>query len=180
MPHIVTVCTGNICRSPAAELLLADAVGDAATVASAGTHGLVGHGIPDEMLTELAADGIDGTVHEGRLLTQQIIADADIVIAMTREHRQLIVQLEPRGLRKVFTLSELAAAAGTGASLTGDTFAERLASLPVAIAAHRPVLAQYELDDVPDPYRRPQAVYHEAYGLIRGGVAEFAAWVQDA
>jgi len=175
---ILTVCTGNICRSPAAALLLARALGDLATVSSAGTHALVGAGIPDEMLAELAADDLDGSRHEGRLLTEAILTESDLVITMTADHRQRAVRTGPAALKRTFTLAELAAAAGTGATLEGDTPAERLADIPRAVAAHRHVLASYELDDVPDPYRRDQAVYHEAYGLIRGAVAEIAAWVQ--
>ncbi|WP_062465392.1 arsenate reductase/protein-tyrosine-phosphatase family protein [Demequina soli] len=180
MATILTVCTGNICRSPAAELLLALELGEAVTVGSAGTHALVGHGIPDEMLEELAADGIDGAGHQGRLLTEPLMRDADLIITMTAEHRQRAVRTEPTALKRTFTIAELAAAAGTGATLEGSTVAERLADLPRAVAAHRHILAGYELDDVPDPYRRGQEAYHEAYGLIRGAVAEIVDWVTEA
>ncbi|WP_062530159.1 arsenate reductase/protein-tyrosine-phosphatase family protein [Demequina rhizosphaerae] len=178
MAAILTVCTGNICRSPAAELLLVRELGDLATVSSAGTHALVGHGIPEPMVDELAADGIDARTHRGRLLTEPIMRGSDLVIAMTLEHRQLAVQTGPSALKRTFTLAELAASAGTGATLVGDTPAARLADVPRAVAAHRHVLAGYELDDVPDPYRRSQEVYHDAYALIRGAVAEFADWVR--
>ena len=40
---ILTVCTGNVCRSPAVERLLASKLGPTVSVASAGTHALVGH-----------------------------------------------------------------------------------------------------------------------------------------
>ncbi|WP_062527425.1 arsenate reductase/protein-tyrosine-phosphatase family protein [Demequina rhizosphaerae] len=180
MPSILTVCTGNICRSPAAELLLTRALGDLATVSSAGTHALVGRGIPEPMLAELAADDIDGSAHGGRLLTEALLRDSDLVITMTVEHRQLAVRTGPSALKRTFTLAELAAAAGTGATLTGATPAERLADIPRAVAAHRHVLAGYELEDVPDPYRRGQEEYHESYTLIRGAVTEIAAWVAGA
>ncbi|MDN4475407.1 low molecular weight phosphatase family protein [Demequina sp. SYSU T00192] len=180
MPTILTVCTGNICRSPAAELLLAEALRDVADVASAGTHALVGHGIPAPMLSELEADAIDGGTHAGRLLTEAVMRDSDLVITMTAEHRQLAVRTGPFALKRTFTLAELAAAAGTGAALEGATAHERLADIPRAVAAHRHVLAGYELADVPDPYRRDQDAYHEAYTLIRGAVAEIAAWVLDS
>ena len=178
MTTILTVCTGNICRSPAAELLLQVELGNLATVTSAGTHGLVGHGVPEPMLTELAADGIDGSGHRGRLLTEPVMLAQDLIITMTRAHRQLAVQTAPAALRRTFSLAELAAAAGTGATLTGDTPAERLASVPAAVAAHRHVLAEYDLLDVPDPYRRDQDAYHEAYSMIRGAVLQFGAWVR--
>ncbi|WP_062311262.1 arsenate reductase/protein-tyrosine-phosphatase family protein [Demequina rhizosphaerae] len=177
MARILTVCTGNICRSPAAELLLDRALGDVASVSSAGTHALVGHGIPGPMLAELAADSLDGTLHEGRLLTEGLMRDADLVVTMTAEHRQLAVRTGPFALKRTFTLAELAASAGTGATLEGSTPADRLADIPRAIAAHRHVLAGYDLDDVPDPFRRDRDAYHDSYSLIRGAVAELAAWV---
>ncbi|MDN4477428.1 low molecular weight phosphatase family protein [Demequina sp. SYSU T00039] len=178
MPTVLTVCTGNICRSPAAELLLQRELGDAITVASAGTHALVGHGIPAPMLTELAADGIDGAAHQGALLTEAVMRDADVIITMTRDHRRLAVQTAPGALKRTFTLAEVAAAAGTGATLTGTTVAERLASLPAAIAAHRHILADFDLSDVPDPYRRSQDAYHESYTMIRGAAREIGAWLR--
>lgn len=178
MTAILTVCTGNICRSPAAELLLQRALGDVAHVSSAGTHALVGHGIPEPMLAELAADGIDGASHGGRLLTEPVMKAQDLVVTMTAEHRQMAVQTAPSLLRRTFTLAELAAAAGTGAELTGATPAERLASVPAAVAAHRHVLAGFDLLDVPDPYRRSQDAYHEAYTMIRGAVLEIDAWIR--
>ncbi|WP_062299261.1 arsenate reductase/protein-tyrosine-phosphatase family protein [Demequina maris] len=177
MTAILTVCTGNICRSPAAELLLDRVLGDVAAVSSAGTHALVGRGIPEPMIAELAADDIDGALHRGRLLTEGLMRDTDLVITMTAEHRQLAVRTGPFALKRTFTLAELAAAAGTGAVLEGSTPEERLADIPRAIAAHRHVLAGYDLDDVPDPYKRSQAVYHESYALIRGAVLELADWV---
>ncbi|SEJ40822.1 arsenate reductase/protein-tyrosine-phosphatase family protein [Demequina mangrovi] len=177
MTTILTVCTGNICRSPAAELLLARALEGHATVASAGTHALVDHGIPEHMLAELAQDGIDGAAHRARLLTERVMHEADLVIAMTAEHRRLAVSTGPFALKRTFTLSELAAAAGTGAVLEGETSEERLRDLPRAVAAHRAVLAGCELDDVPDPYRKDATAYRESYGLIRGAVAEISDWV---
>lgn len=178
MATILSVCTGNICRSPASALLVDRHLGDLASSVSAGTRALDGHGIPAEMLAELAADGIDGEAHRGRLLTPAMVREADLIVAMTREHRTLIVQLEPRGLRRTFTLAELAAAAGTGAALEGATPLDRLAGVPAAIGAHRPVLAQYDLADVPDPYRRSADAYHDSYVLIRDAVARVAEWIR--
>ena len=49
---VLTVCTGNICRSPLAELILAASLSDIpdVRVESAGTGALVGHGMPDPAL----------------------------------------------------------------------------------------------------------------------------------
>ena len=55
---ILAVCTGNVCRSPAVERLLASKLGPTVRVSSAGTHALVGHPISEPMaalLLETAA-----------------------------------------------------------------------------------------------------------------------------
>lgn len=178
MASIVTVCTGNICRSPAAELLIARELDGLATVSSAGTHALIDAPIPAEMLHELEADGVDGTSHRGRLLTEQVMKEADLIITMTREHRQLAVQIAPSALKRTFTLSELAASAGTGAILESTSVEDRIRELPSAIAAHRYVLSGFDLDDVPDPYRRSQRAYHDSYTLIRGAVRDLTLWLR--
>ena len=178
MARILTVCTGNICRSPAAELLLARELEGHAVVSSAGTHAMVDSPIPEEMLLELRADGIDGAAHRGRLLTEQVMKEADLIVTMTREHRQRAVQIAPSALKRTFTLAELAASAGTGAVLESATVAERIRELPSAIAAHRYTLAGFDLDDVPDPYRRSQRAYHDSYALIRGAVRDVSLWLR--
>ena len=55
---ILTVCTGNVCRSPAVERLLASKLGPTVSVASAGTHALVGHPISEPMAVLLQNSGV--------------------------------------------------------------------------------------------------------------------------
>ena len=53
--RILTVCTGNICRSPVAERLLTKSLGDEVTVASAGVHAaLSAPPVIEPMVTEEA------------------------------------------------------------------------------------------------------------------------------
>jgi len=56
---ILTVCTGNVCRSPAVERLLSTELGPTVQVSSAGTHALVGHPISQPMAALLTASGIE-------------------------------------------------------------------------------------------------------------------------
>ncbi len=64
------------------------------------------------------------------------------------------------------------------AELEGQSAAERLADIPLAISAFRPELAGMAIADVPDPYRRPQAEYDAAFAIIEDGVKNIAAWVR--
>ncbi len=174
---ILIACTGNICRSPAGEILLQGHLGAAATVTSAGTHAMVGHGIPAPMLSLLAADGADGTGHQAAQLTSEGMAAAHLIIAMAEHHRQWILAQVPTALQRTYLLTELDTARAAGAVLEGATLIERLASLPAAVAAVRPAMTVLGFGDVPDPYRRGDEAYAESYALIRGAVVEVARWL---
>lgn len=178
MTRIVTVCTGNICRSPAAQLLLAAGLGPDAVVTSAGTHAMTGHGIPASMLICLDEDGIEGRGHRATQFDTEVARSADLVITMTSQHRTHCVSQAPFALRRTFMLEEIAEAARRGAPLAGVTPAERLAGVAQAVADFRPELAGVALRDVPDPYQRSQDNYDEAYRMIRESIGQIITWVR--
>jgi len=175
---IMTVCTGNICRSPAAELLLREYLGDLASVSSTGTHAMRGHGIPAEMLMCLDVDGIDGRGHTSTQFKERDAREADLIITMTARHRAFTVSEAPATLKHTFLLTEIAETARAGAELAGDTPTERLANLPDAVRNYRPALAGDVVADVPDPYGRGQARYDEAYAMIKDAIVDIDAWVR--
>ncbi|MFW2512337.1 low molecular weight phosphatase family protein [Demequina sp. SO4-13] len=178
MTTVLTVCTGNICRSPAVEALLRHHLGDIADFSSAGTHAMTDTGIPAQMLMGLDAAGIDARAHRSRQLTESLAREADLIIAMTAEHRTRIVQEVPSVLRRTFLLDELAKAAREQAPLEGDSPAERLRNIPDAIQGFRPELSAFQIEDVPDPYRRSQDDYDRAYAMIEAAVRDISAWVR--
>ena len=167
--RILTVCTGNICRSPLVERLLrAGLADDGVTVESGGTHGLVGEPMQPPSQALLEQHGGDATGFVARRLTSQMVAEADLVLALTRWHRSEIAQLHPRATRYTFTLRELARIVPSLTPLPGSTPAERLQALVPAAAARRgfePVADPAD-DDVVDPYRREQAVYDEMASVV--------------
>ncbi|AWB87870.1 low molecular weight phosphatase family protein [Mycetocola zhujimingii] len=170
---MLTVCSGNICRSPLAEQLLRAGLSayPGVTVASAGTVGLSGEPMDARALTLATSLGVtDAEAHVARELTEIDIRDADVIFAMAREHRRAIVQLHPRAARYTFTIREFAriAAEITDADLTDvailppDDLAGRFASAVATCAALRGVVAPAlspDDDDVVDPYRRHDDVY---------------------
>lgn len=107
---ILFVCTGNVCRSPLAELLLRQSINTPyiATL-SAGTQALVGHQMP-EIQQDIAAQlGVEAPEeHRAQDLTREHVESADLILAMAREHRSEVAKLSPRALRRTFTLRELA------------------------------------------------------------------------
>jgi len=84
-PVVLTVCLGNICRSPTAEAAIRDAASDAGVdldVRSAGTGDWhLGHPPNPQMARAAAQRGLtlDGTAEK---VTAEMLKDADLVVAM--------------------------------------------------------------------------------------------------
>ena len=169
---VLTVCTGNICRSPPAEVLLRGSLPDLAVeVASAGTHALVGHSMPEpaqQIGIRLGADAHDAAAHEGRLLTESMLESADLVLAMSREHRARILRALPAALRRTFTVREFARRASQHPDAEIRAAAEAAGHEPRAriravahlfsnSSGHSP--DDPADDDVIDPYRQSTEVY---------------------
>jgi protein-tyrosine phosphatase len=110
--HILFICTGNICRSPTAERLVAahgaEPQGPTFTVSSAGTRAMIGHPMHETAAAVLKELGGDPSGFTARQLTPKVAAHADLVLTMTTEHRDRVLQLVPRLLHKIFTLPEAA------------------------------------------------------------------------
>ena len=89
--HVVFVCTGNICRSPMAEVMARQAIVDAGlgqqvTVSSAATTDWhVGRGMDPRAGAELRAQGLSD-VHTVSQVDDRDLA-ADLLIALDRGHR---------------------------------------------------------------------------------------------
>lgn len=106
---VLFVCTGNICRSPAAELLLRARLGSLpVAVRSAGTSGLSGHDVDAPTAFALRERGIDASPHAARRLTADMIAAADLILTAETAHRSVVVQSEPLAFRRAFTIREFA------------------------------------------------------------------------
>lgn len=95
---IVFVCTGNICRSPMAEAIatqLEKRHGGAIRFASAGTHALQGHGATRPAIDAAAEIGVALRWHSSRQLTADIVAEADLLVALDQEHADYIAEHFP-------------------------------------------------------------------------------------
>lgn len=166
-PGILFVCTGNICRSALAEVVLRSRL-RGVELASAGTHALVGHGMPDEQHPIALARGAaahDIAAHSAQQLNEPLVRNADLVLAMTGEHRRYAMTLVPGQLHRIFTALEfqrLAARLSDDevqglAARAGDRARPRLDAVITRIDQLRG--AGDRDDDVIDPYRRPVDVY---------------------
>jgi protein-tyrosine phosphatase len=176
--RILTVCTGNICRSPLAEQYLRAGLTAAGVsnvvVESAGTMAQDGQSMPRQALNLARTYGVaDAEVHGARYLFEGHVAGADLVLGMGRDHRRAVVSLFPRASRYAFTLREFARLAqgmtaddlAGAASLDAADVAGRLRSAVAAVAARRGLvapIADVVDDDIVDPYKLDDSVFAES------------------
>lgn len=94
--HILVVCTGNICRSPMGQGLLAHALSAqpeplrSLKVISAGVAAYPGQPVSENSVLALRKVGIDISDLRSQGLTQKMLDDALVVLAMTESHRHII------------------------------------------------------------------------------------------
>ncbi|GAA1469910.1 low molecular weight phosphatase family protein [Microbacterium thalassium] len=174
MVEILTVCTGNICRSPLAELLLRTRLMDLhPTVSSAGTRGLARAPMTPESVSladQLGVPADIATQHRSRFLTEHMLKSPDLILAMSRNHRRVIAELAPTRLRSTFTVREFARLAADlsdaeiieAATTAGTDAASRVRAAAALVATRRgiapPPKSQTD-DDVTDPFGHSWQTY---------------------
>jgi protein-tyrosine phosphatase len=105
--HILVICTGNICRSPMAEVLLRhtlEQAGHSATVRSAGTAALADFPADDPAHALMQEKGLDISTHRACQVTQEHTRQADLILVMEQHHREYILALDPSARGKTFLL----------------------------------------------------------------------------
>ena len=127
------------------------------TASSAGTRAVIGHPIHPNAAIILEELGSDPSNFAARQLKPKIAAAADLIIARTTTHRDIVLETAPRQLQRTFTLTEVARLA----SLDGaDTLAE--------LAALRPHLTANDIADIPDPIGQSPEVFAAIGAQIAG------------
>ncbi|MFC1530147.1 L-threonylcarbamoyladenylate synthase [Gemmatimonadota bacterium] len=145
LPLILTVCTGNTCRSPMAEgalkvMLRQRGLEDEFDVQSAGVAA-VNWGMATEE-TQAAAweQGIDLSTHKPRQLSQQMTQEADIILVMSERHRNRVAVIDPHVRDRIHIIRKLSA------ELHGKSVAGRR--------------------EIRDPYGSPPAAYRKVLKMI--------------
>src|SRR3984885_2630751 len=108
MKTVLFVCTGNICRSPMAEGLFRHATRGRpdCRVVSAGVGALEGQPPSSHAVRALKELGIDIAHLRSRMLTSELVDEADYIFGMTHSHVDSVNLLFPQAAEKTFLLRE--------------------------------------------------------------------------
>ena len=144
-------------------------------VHSAGTRAVVGAPVHPYSAAVVRRLGGEVEGFAARRLTRPMVAEADLVLTMTREHRGLVLGLEPRALTRTFTLAE---AAGLVELLDDAPTPDQ--PLARRMAAARTRRRSDERDDVPDPINGSPEVHEDVVQAIAGHLAPvLGTWVAE-
>jgi protein-tyrosine phosphatase len=141
--RVVFVCTGNICRSPMAEVVFrwfahSVGLGDRIASTSAGTGDWhVGERADHRTLAALERRGYDGGAHRARQFTVADFTGNDLVVALDRTHERILRGWAPS---------------------SPDT--DKIVLLLPFDDAHRGLL------DVPDPYYAGPDMFDDVLAMI--------------
>jgi protein-tyrosine phosphatase len=183
--RVLTVCTGNICRSPFLERALQAELDrswgtGAVEVSSGGTGALPGHAMEDQARVLLESKGYAADGFLARDLTPALVAEADIVLTATRAHRGKVAMLHPKALRYVFAFREFAdLVSGLDDALVhipSDSAQEHIVRVVALAAGQRGLRAPLgdSAADIVDPYRRPAQVFEDMTDQIMGSLPAVA------
>lgn len=99
--HVLFVCTGNTCRSPIAEAIARRLASDRGLTdlafGSAGTAAWDGAPASDGALLVAMEREVDLSSHRARLLTRELVASSDLILAMGPHHLERIEALGGQG-----------------------------------------------------------------------------------
>ncbi len=94
--RVVFVCTGNICRSPMADVVFRaiaarEGLADRIASSSAGTgEWHVGERADERTRSALTKRGYDGDAHRARQFANRDFHDNDLIIALDRSHERIL------------------------------------------------------------------------------------------
>jgi protein-tyrosine phosphatase len=174
---ILHVCMGNICRSPMAERLFIQALGEGVYSHSAGTGGWhEGEEMNPPAAREVRARGADPEGFSARKLRSDQIDSADLILTATADQFDYVTALRPDSAERTFVLGEfgrLLKGIDATSLPSGDVY-ERGVALVRAVSALRGGNPSSPQDDLDDPWGRGDQVFTRVADEILATVEPFA------
>jgi RpiB/LacA/LacB family sugar-phosphate isomerase len=151
MKTILFICTGNVCRSPMAEGLFRHAVKGRGEfrILSAGIGATNGEPPTPHSVQAMREIGIDISQQRSRMLSADLVKQADLILGMTHSHTDTVALLYPAAAEKTFLLREF-----------DDT------------------LESFE-KDISDPIGSPYPVYVECRDQIEQGIVTLLKFMEQ-
>lgn len=144
-----------------AEALFRDRLARRGVDAHVHSAGLIEGGRPatDHGVAIFRELGLDLSAHRSRTMDDTLLAGADLILGMAREHVREAVVRVPEIWPRTFTIKEaVRRASDIGARALGQPFDEWLAKVHAG-RAHTDLLGENPADDVADPYGTSRASY---------------------
>ncbi|MDQ2754348.1 MAG: hypothetical protein M3R71_02230 [Actinomycetota bacterium] len=149
---------------------------------SAASAGFMGEGQPAPPLAVevMAERGIDISGHRSRQVTAELVADAELVLTMTRQHLIDVVMLNPQRWAHCFTLID---AVGRAENLGPRPPATDLTTWVGRMGGGRSRSSLLGLaldDDIPDPMGRRRSAFVDTAKLLNDLVLRLGAMIWPA
>ncbi len=163
---IMTICTGNICRSALAHHYLAEHLeaGDGTTfrIRSGGLGWFEDLRVPDELLGAVPELAGRLRAHQPGPVSLDALRSADLILTATAEHRRAVLSEVPSAFKRVFMVEEFAMIVRSR-SLQPGTDPDSWRMAIAEAARHRGFV---DARDIPDPYRRGRAAYDDMVAVL--------------
>ncbi|MDQ7093019.1 low molecular weight protein arginine phosphatase [Desulfosporosinus sp. PR] len=103
---LLFICTGNTCRSPMAEGLAHELLGEGVQVSSAGMEAWEGDKASPQALKVLKERNVDLSDHRSRRVSLELLSGADWIIPMTQAQEESLKRRFPQFAPKIRCLGE--------------------------------------------------------------------------
>jgi protein-tyrosine phosphatase len=173
--RLLYVCTGNVCRSPGAEILtrhllrgrLGGREASRIEVASAGVRAVAGAPMHPDSRAALSPWALDIDHWSGdfraRQLSAGIVRNADLVLTATPRHRSAVLEEFPEMLGVVFSLREFARlVSAVDTTMLPPDLVKRARAAVEAARAQRGMVPADGDDRIPDPIGKEPEAYRDA------------------
>lgn len=149
---ILIVCTGNSCRSIMAEGYLSKRLNDVgiddAIIISSGTGTVPGLKPTNETIQVMKEHGIDVSGYISSSLSKVHIENAEVILAMTQGHKDIISRMITAAKGKVYLLREFSSE------------------------------KERKTNSIADPIGKPIEFYREVFEIIEDSVEGFVKWLK--